>query len=212
MRGPASLQRLMRATSRPRMLNLEPLTSSQVARYLDARFGADRLSDLTYSLHDVTGGNPSLMVAAIDGLIEHGVLPGHADDPSPGFDVDAMITVLPYVLRDAMSRQIDRLDPDARALLEAGALVGIEVTAAAVAAVAGADGSHVARVLASLAQRGCMLRPVGNGSVTSHGTVNVYRFRHAMYAHLLAERASVAQRFRATQRLARPRDRKARSE
>jgi predicted ATPase/DNA-binding winged helix-turn-helix (wHTH) protein len=208
----ASLQRLMRATSRPRLLNLEPLTLSQVARYLDARFGPDRLSDLTSPLHEVTGGNPSMMVGAIDGLIESGVLPAHADDRSSGFDTDAIISVLPYALRDGMARQIDRLDPDARAFLEAASLVGFEVTPAAVAAVAGADASRVARVLSSLAQRGCILRPAANGSVMSHGTEGGYRFQHAMYTQLLAERASVAQRFRATQRLARTRDRKARSE
>jgi predicted ATPase/DNA-binding winged helix-turn-helix (wHTH) protein len=208
----ASVQRLMRATSRPRLLNLEPLTSSQVARYLDARFGPDRLSDLTSPLHEVTGGNPSMMVGAIDGLIESGVLPAHADDRSSGFDTDAIISVLPYVLRDGMARQIDRLDPDARAFLEAASLVGFEVTAAAVAAVAGADASRVARVLSSLAQQRCILRPAANGSVLSHGTEGGYRFQHAMYTHLLAERASVAQRFRATQRLARTKDRKARSE
>ena len=82
-----------------------------------------------------------MMVAAIDGLIENGVLPAHADDPSPGFDIDAMINVLPYVLRDAMARQIDRLDPDARALLEAASLVGGDVTATAVAPIAGTDAS-----------------------------------------------------------------------
>lgn len=208
----ASLQRLMRATSRARMLNLEPLTPAQVARYLDARFGPDRLSDLAAALHDVTGGNPSMMVAAMDGLIENGVLPAHAEDPSPEFDVEAIIKVLPYVLRDAMARQIDRLDPDARALLEAASLVGAEVTPAAVAAVAGTETSRVARVLASLAQRGCVLRQPAHGSLTAHGAESTYRFQHPMYAHLLAERASVAQRFRATQRLGRTTDRKARSE
>jgi predicted ATPase len=207
-----SLQRLMRSTSRARTFDLEPLTSAQVARYLDARFGPDRLSDLTSPLHDVTGGNPSMMVGAIDGLIENGVLPAHADDRSSSFDTDAIISVLPYVLRDGMARQIDRLDPDARAFLEAASLVGFEVTPAAVATVAGADASRVARVLSSLAQRGCILRPAANGSVMSHGTEGGYRFQHAMYTQLLAERASVAQRFRATQRLARTRDRKARSE
>jgi predicted ATPase len=208
----ASLQRLMRATSRTRMLNLEPLTSAQIARYLDARFGPDRLSDLTTSLHDVTGGNPAMMVAAIDGLIENGVLPAHADDPSPRFDVEATINVLPYVLRDAMARQIDRLDPDARALLEAASLVGGDVTAVAVAPIAGTEASRVARVFASLAQRGRILRQAANGSLTAHGPESAYRFQHPMYAHLLAERASVAQRFRATQRLAGTTDRQARSE
>jgi predicted ATPase len=208
----ASLQRLMRATSRTRMLNLEPLTSAQVARYLDARFGPDRLSDLTPSLHDVTGGNPSMMVAALEGLIENGVLPAHAEDPSPEFDIEATINVLPYVLRDAMARQIDRLDPDARALLEAASLVSGDVSAAAVASIAGTETTRVARVLASLAQRGCILRPAANGSMAAHGSESTYRFQHPMYAHLLAERASVAQRFRATQRLGRTKDRKARSE
>jgi AAA ATPase domain/Transcriptional regulatory protein, C terminal len=206
----ASLQRLMRATPRARLLDLGPLTSAQIARYLDARFGSHRLSDLIAPLHDLTGGNPSMTVAAIDGLIESGVLPAHAGDCSPVFDTDAMIKVLPYVLRDAMSRQIDRLDPDARALLEAASLLGTEVTSPAVAAVAGAEVSHVARVLASLAQRGCMLRSVANASLTSHRMDGAYRFQHPMYVHLLGERASVAQRFRATQRLARPCDRKAR--
>ena len=153
-----------------------------------------------------------MIVAAIDGLIENGVLPAHPEDSSPQFDIDATINVLPYVLRDAMARQIDRLDPDARALLEASSLLGGEVTASAVASIAGTETSRVARVLASLSQRGCILRQAANGSLTAHGSESGYRFQHPMYAHLLAERASVAQRFRATQRLAGTKDRKARSE
>ena len=120
--------------------------------------------------------------------------------------------MLPYVLRDAMARQIDRLDPDARALLEAASLVGGDVTAVAVAPIAGTDPSRIARVFASLAQRGRILRHAANGSLTAHGPESAYRFQHPMYEHLLAERASVAQRFRATQRLAGTRDRQARSE
>ena len=201
----ASLRRLMRTRLPARLLHLDPLTPGQVGRYLDARFGADRLTALTVPLHEVTGGNPALMVSAIEGLIENRVLPAHPDALPAVLDIPAMINVLPYVLRDAMTRQLDQLDPDTRALLEAASLVGTEVTVPGVATVAGTDIPHVKRVFSTLLRRGCILLPAGNPSAVQAAD-GPYRFQHPMYAHLLSERASVGQRFRATQRLALARD------
>jgi DNA-binding winged helix-turn-helix (wHTH) protein len=206
----ALLEPLMRRLLSALVVDLAPLSETQVARYLDARFGPGKLTRLAPLLHDFTGGNPSMMVAATDGLIANGVLSGQTDDCGPGLDSETVAKLLPYVLRDVIVEQLDRLRKDERTLLETASVVGLEFTASSVALASATDVRHVRRVLAPLAERGliiCSSRKNRAALVPD----DLYRFHHPIYAQLLAESASIQQRFRATQRLAQTRDQKMRS-
>ena len=57
------------ASPRSAMLPLGCLTLEHVARYVDARFGPECLSELAPAVHQATGGNPFMMVNAIDSLV-----------------------------------------------------------------------------------------------------------------------------------------------
>jgi predicted ATPase len=184
------------------VLDLEPLTASQVARYVDARFGPGCLTELAPALHAVSGGNPFMMVAAVDGLIALGVVRSSGEEWHRDLAVDALADLLPQLLRDIVWLHLDQLGPEGRRLLEAACAVGVEFTASAVAVAADIDVSRVQRLLEPLADRGQILvrtRPLSNHR-SSRATA--YRFRHAMYAEQLAERAPLMQQIRAAHRLA----------
>jgi predicted ATPase len=206
----AFLEPLIRRMLPALVVDLAPLSATQVARYLDARFGPDKLTRLAPLLHDFTGGNPSMVVAAADGLFANGVLPLEPDDSGPALDSETVAKLLPYVLRDVIVEQLDRLRREERILLETASFVGVEFTASAVAMASATDVKHVRRVLAPLAGRGLIIC-----ASTKNRAVSVladqYRFHHPIYAQLLAERASIQQRFRATRRLAQTRDQTFRS-
>ncbi|MGH9253792.1 MAG: AAA family ATPase [Vicinamibacterales bacterium] len=55
-------------------LPLEPLTTEEVAAYVDSRFGASRLPGLAAAVYRLCGGNPLFTATAIDHLVEIGHL------------------------------------------------------------------------------------------------------------------------------------------
>ena len=59
------------AANAPRSITLPLgcLTLEHVVRYIDARFGPECLSELAPAVHYATGGNPFMMVNAIDSLV-----------------------------------------------------------------------------------------------------------------------------------------------
>ena len=69
MRAQDRLRAVAATAPRSVTLPLGSLTLEHVARYIDARFGPDCLSELAPAVHHATGGNPFMMVNAIDSLV-----------------------------------------------------------------------------------------------------------------------------------------------
>jgi DNA-binding winged helix-turn-helix (wHTH) protein len=200
----------IRAAPSAIVLDLAPLTPSQVTRYVDARFGPGCLTELAPALHAASSGNPFMMVAAVDGLLALGVVRAGDEEWHRDLAVGALADLLPQLLRDIVWLQLDQLGPEERRLLEAACAVGVEFTAGAVAVAADIDVGAVQRLFEPLADRGHILlraRPPSN-----HRSIRstAYRFRHAMYAEQLAERAPLMQQIRAAHRLAVVADRRER--
>ena len=123
-------------------------------------------------------------------------------------------SALPETLAEVIARHVDHLDPSEREALEAAAAVGVEFTASAVAAALEQKVEYVRRVLGPMARRGHLLVAVGAvgaaGAVGSAGPTRVaqttYRFRHALYADLIAQQAPMLRQLRVVERLSRVRD------
>jgi hypothetical protein len=113
-----------------------------------------------------------------------------------------------------IARHVDHLDPSEREALEAAAAVGIEFTASAVADALQQKVEYVRRVLGPMARRGHLLVAVGAvgaaRAVGSGGQARVaqttYRFRHALYADLIAQQAPMLRQLRVVERLSRVRE------
>jgi DNA-binding winged helix-turn-helix (wHTH) protein len=197
------------ADSPPRALALGSLTLEHVARYLDARFGPECLSELAATVHHATGGNPFMMVNAIDSLVTRGLVV----EDSRGWRREAPLEIiagaLPETLGEVIARQVDRLDPAERETLEAAAAVGLEFTATTVAAALAQPVEYVRRQLAPLARRAQLIVSVGTAvgaRGNSRAAQAAYRFRHPLYADLIAQQAPMLRQLKVAERLSRARE------
>jgi DNA-binding winged helix-turn-helix (wHTH) protein len=201
--GSRAKQRLTRAISdnhRCRLLDLGPLTPEQVGRYLDARFGPTCLTELSPAVHHATGGNPFMMVSAIDSLIARGFVVREDGRWLRAATLEAIAHVLPETLGQAVARQIDQLEPEEREALEAAAVIGLDFTAASVAIAMGGTVDHARRILTPLVRR-TQLISACPGDGVSRAALGSYRFRHALFAEVLLQRAPMLRQLRAAQRL-----------
>ena len=195
------------AATAPRAVTLPlgSLTLEHVARYVDARFGPDCLPELAPAVHQATGGNPFMMVNAIDSLVARRLVVEEASRWRPDASPEVIARALPDTLAEVITRHVDHLDPAEREALEAAAAVGIEFTAASVAAALEQKVEYVRRVLGALARRGHLIVLAG-GTGPSYTSPATYRFRHALYADLIAQQAPMLRQLRVVQRLSRARE------
>ncbi len=194
------------AATAPRSVTLPlgSLTLEHVARYIDARFGPDCLSELAPAVHQATGGNPFMMVNAIDSLVARRLVVEEATGWRPDAAPEVIVRALPDTLAEVITRHVDHLDPSEREALEAAAAVGLEFTAASVAAALEQKVEYVRRVLGALARRGHLI--VLTAASPSYGSHASYRFRHALYADLIAQQAPMLRQLRVVQRLSQARE------
>ena len=197
------LQRLL-ATFRTKpsavAIPLGPLTERHITRYLDARFGAGCVSSLAPQISEATAGNPRLMVVALDGLVERGLLSEVEGGWRREASSEVLVEVLSECLRPALGRQIDDLDPVDRLLLECAAVVGIEFSGDRVATAADRPTASVVRHLDRLCAQGAFIHI---RRAAPRSSERVYQFGSPLFPRLLADQAPAMQQIRAIQRLGR---------
>jgi predicted ATPase len=201
--GMERLQQSLQASESADVLEMCPFTQHQVARYLDSRFGPGCVTSLAPIVEELTGGNPLMLVAAADGLIEQGFVTADSHGWHRRADGADMREVLIRVLHDPISRQIERLTPLERAIVEAASAVGLEFSVDMVARASGLSPDEVGTLLGRLARRNAIIRPVLDTSRPRLGPGLAFRFRHAAYAEAVAEHAPILQQIFAARRLRR---------
>jgi DNA-binding winged helix-turn-helix (wHTH) protein len=190
------------AGPRKQAFELGPLTAEHVERYVDARFGPGCLTDLAASVHESTYGNPSLVVEAFDSLVARGLVveaPGGWQRTLP---VDAIVRALPETLSESVVQQLDQLEPREREVLEAAAAVGKDFSTGMVAAALDARPGLVRELLTPLARRGQLIVPTRERGA-ARAAKDGYRFRHALYADVIAQRAPMMRQLRIAERVTR---------
>ena len=147
------------AATAPRSVTLALgcLTLEHVVRYIDVRFGPGCLSELAPAIHHATGGNPFMMVNAIDSLVSRRLVVAERGEWRREAPLDAIARALPETFGDVIARHVDHLDLSEREALEAAAVVGLEFTASSVAAALEQKVEYVRRVLGPLARRGHLI-------------------------------------------------------
>jgi predicted ATPase len=116
-------------------LPLEYLTEEAIAQFLAVRFPGHHFpSRLVRLMHRRSEGNPLFMVNLADYLVDEGSivesdegwrLVGRADDIESG---------IPENIRQLIEKQIDRLNPEERTVLEGASVVGMECSTVAIGA------------------------------------------------------------------------------
>ena len=146
-----------------------------------------------------------MMVNAIDSLVARQLVVEEHGGWRCAASHEAIARALPDTLGEVITRHVDHLDPVERETLEAAAAVGLEFGAASVAAALDQRVEHVRRVLGPLARRGHLIVAVGTTGA-SRAAQAAYRFRHALYADLIAQQAPMLRQLKVVQRLSHTRE------
>jgi DNA-binding winged helix-turn-helix (wHTH) protein/predicted ATPase len=163
-------------------LPLEYLSEAAIADYLATRFPVHQFpARLKRSIYQRTDGNPLFLVNLLEYLIDHKIIVEEQGIWKLGVELSEVEKGVPANLRQLIEKQIERLSPDERAVLEAASIAGMECSTVAIAAGLDMDMETVERHCEELAQRHQFLSPawlfeLPDGSVTPR-----HRFIHILY-------------------------------
>jgi predicted ATPase/DNA-binding winged helix-turn-helix (wHTH) protein len=173
------------------------LTESAVAAYLQQRFGSGaHPTALARVLHQRTEGNPLFLGAVVDALVRQGVVPQGPVGWDLSEGVTAVRVAVPESLRQLVEQQLEQLPPEAQQVLEAAGVVGVEFTAAAVAAGVEQAVEQVEEWCTTLARHGQFVQTRGETEWPDGTVTTRYEFRHALYREILYERVQMSRRMR----------------
>ena len=185
-----ALQELDRAGALERIL-LPRLTAPQVAEFA-ARALGETPADLADRLYQETAGNPLFLVETLAAWREEGALvaerPGawawHAQDATTDpADVPAGVSDVPAGIRAVIQRRLDRLARPARQVLDAAAVIGLDVDFEVLDDVCALPGETCLTALEELVRRRALVEaPAG------------YRFSHDKVRQVAYESLAPAQR------------------
>ena len=183
-------------------LAMPPLDVAGVAQYLACRFPRQRFpGELAGAIHRATEGNPLFAVNLVDDLVARGVLAEHDEL----WQLDAQLADVgrgvPDTLREMVERQLERLEPETRRVLEAASVAGGEFSTATVAAALEETEERVDEWCEGLAARGPFLRECGFDALANGTVAGRYAFLHALYQQALYERLALARRVRLHRRI-----------
>jgi DNA-binding winged helix-turn-helix (wHTH) protein/predicted ATPase len=187
-------------------LPLGLLSETQVAEYLEQRVGVRvhghaPLQTLAKMIHRRTDGNPLFMVTTIDDLIGQQILSHREGQWILPDDPTAIEPRVPDTLQELMERQIERLSAEERRVLEVASVVGMEFSAATVAAGLATEVEAVEEWCEGLAHQGRFVRASGTAEWPDGTVATRYSFLHALYQEVLYMRLPAGRRRRLHQRI-----------
>ncbi|MBI3800683.1 MAG: AAA family ATPase, partial [Deltaproteobacteria bacterium] len=151
------------ARGRGEELRVAPLSEPAVGEYLTRRFSRSvATSTLPGLIYQRTGGNPLFVVNVADDLLQQGIVREEAGQWQVHGDPLSVTESVPNTLRQAIGRQVERLPVAAQQLLEVASVVGVEFSAAALAAGLQATVEEVDRQCEALARQGQFILARGN--------------------------------------------------
>lgn len=178
---------------RCRELAVSPLDEGAVAEYLRWRCPfeqgqADAFGRLGRVILGRTEGNPLFMVNVVDDLVVGRVLVERGDRWEVAGSPEAAPVAVPADIRQMIERQLARLSPVERSILEVASAVGAEFSTALVAAAAAMTPAAVEAGCAALGRREQFLRPSGVERWPDGTIAAAFAFSHALYREALYER------------------------
>jgi DNA-binding winged helix-turn-helix (wHTH) protein/predicted ATPase len=178
------------------------LTIAEVTQYLTARFPQQQFpSELGRVIHQSTEGNPLFMVNVVDYWVSHGVLAKTDDQWQLTARVEDLAAGVPESLRQMIEKQLERLTPEERRIVETASVVGGEFATAAVAAGLEEKGEHVEEWCEGLAKREQFVRVRGTETLADGTVMGRYGFLHALYQQVLYERLATVRRIHLHRRI-----------
>jgi predicted ATPase/DNA-binding winged helix-turn-helix (wHTH) protein len=177
-------------------LALRPLDEPTVQAYIEREFPTSAFpTRLPHVLYQNTGGNPLFLTVIVDDLKDRGVIALGADGHwMLQGQVDTVLAEVPDSIRQLLERQMGKLPAEEQQILQAASIAGFEFSAAAVAAAINMPCADVEVCCDALVRRRHFLQPAGYSEWPDGIRASRYRFRHAVYQYLWAERGSFSVR------------------
>jgi DNA-binding winged helix-turn-helix (wHTH) protein/predicted ATPase len=163
-------------------LPLEFLSEDTVGSYLATRFpGHEFAPRFRRAIHRRTEGNPLFIVNLVEYLSDQKMIGGNKQGWELKVDLSEIERGIPANLRQLIEKQIERLSPDERAVLEAASVAGMECSCVAIAAGLEMPIEWVEKHCEELARRhqflsASWLAELPDGTVTPR-----HRFIHILY-------------------------------
>jgi tetratricopeptide (TPR) repeat protein len=180
---------------------LDPFSERELADYIDRRFPDSEVSEaFVRALHARTDGLPLFVVNVIDDLIAQGILQPNAAEPP----ADAALVPLqvPESLAGVIEKQIARLTPDARTVLEAASVCGVEFRPETVADALEREASWAGEQCEELARQQQWLSAESVERLPDGALAARYAFRHALYRQVFYQRIGALTRAQLHRRVA----------
>jgi tetratricopeptide (TPR) repeat protein len=193
------MQHELRAKGLCEEVALELLAREDVHAYVDSRFAGaapDELRRLAAQVYERTEGNALFMVNMLDDLVSAGLLVQRDGLWRIDGSIDSATGRIPSGLQELIGRDMRALTLEVRRVLEAASAVGDEFAVAAVAAALQVDTERVEDVCERLATQGSLVVDAGVAEWPDGSLSGRYRFRHALYRHVLYEGIAAARRVR----------------
>jgi DNA-binding winged helix-turn-helix (wHTH) protein/tetratricopeptide (TPR) repeat protein len=163
-------------------LPLEYLSEEAVAEYLAAKFPAHHFpSRLRRTIYRRTGGNPLFMVNLIEYLIDQRTVVEDEGVWKLRVELLEVEQGIPSSLRELIEKQLERLSPDERNILESASVAGMECCSVAIAAGLDVPVEWVEKHCENLASKHQFFSPswlvqLPDGTITPR-----HRFNHVLY-------------------------------
>jgi predicted ATPase len=174
-------------------LALELLLPDDVETYSAARLGGEVTAELVALLYQQTEGNALCLVHLLEHLVEQGAVKQEGAQWRLQSSL-SVLTSLPDAPQLLITKRLERLDRDAQHVLEVARVAGDVFIAAMVAAGLDVPVAAVESLCETLGQQPDFLEYVGLEEWPDGTVSGCYRFRHALYRQVLAERLGALQR------------------
>ena len=201
-------------------LPLALLSENAVMEYLALRFASpfnselsggqgegpapEPLRKLAHTVYQRTDGNPLFMVNVVDYLVEHEVskTPSDASAAQPAVALGADRVDTPPSIVEMIERNLERLNPDEQAVLEAASVAGAEFPVATVAAALVRPISEVEACCTRLSRQQQFVQSHGTGEWPDGTVAASFQFQHGLYRDVLYDRVPPARRVELHRRIA----------
>jgi DNA-binding winged helix-turn-helix (wHTH) protein/predicted ATPase len=176
-----------------------PLSSGQP---WNKAYASHSLPDLAHTIYQRTDGNPLFMVNVVDYLLERGV-PKTFGDAASSPDILVAVNVdTPPSIIEMVECNLERLNPDEQAVLEAASVAGAEFPAAAVAVALDRPIREIESCCARLARRQQFVHPRGTEEWPDGTVAATFQFLHGLYRTVLYDRVPSGRRLELHRRIA----------
>jgi DNA-binding winged helix-turn-helix (wHTH) protein len=178
-------------------IRLHSLGETEVARYLATdSFDAFLPDGLAALVHRHSEGNPLFMVAALDHMIQRGLISREGGRWQLSVPIEEIDLQVPESLRQMIELQIERLSHEEQQVLEAASVNGVVFTLSVSAAAANLEVDRFEDLCEELSRRHQIVRAAGVQEFPNGTASQRYEFQHALYREVFYRRQAAGRRMK----------------